>query len=322
MRLSDLFYLQKSDRRILFFLLSLATIAITAIFFLGSNVTSTSYFDKDSTSVAQDNGMQYTQGSGRWRGRQQYERRYGGSNSYIYNNVERRQKHLTTFDPNTADSTQLLSLGLAPWQVRSIYKYRAAGGVYRTPDDFARLYGMTRKQFEELKPYIRISDDYQPATYVAGSKRYNHYNPYDPQDRDTLLHPTKIRPNEKIVLNNADTTTLKKVPGIGSGWARTIASYGKYLGGYVSVEQLQELENFPEELLGYFTVKNPTPKKLKINELPLSQLKKHPYINFYQARAITDYRRLNGKLKSLSQLKLLKEFTEENIQRLEPYVEY
>ena len=30
------------------------------------------------------------------------------------------------FDPNTADSTQLLRLGLQPWQVRNIYKYRAA----------------------------------------------------------------------------------------------------------------------------------------------------------------------------------------------------
>ena len=29
------------------------------------------------------------------------------------------------FDPNTADSTTLLRLGLAPWQVRAIYKYRA-----------------------------------------------------------------------------------------------------------------------------------------------------------------------------------------------------
>ena len=48
------------------------------------------------------------------------------------------------FDPNTADSTQLLRLGLQPWQVRNIYRYRARGGIYRTREDFARLYGLTR----------------------------------------------------------------------------------------------------------------------------------------------------------------------------------
>jgi DNA uptake protein ComE-like DNA-binding protein len=63
------------------------------------------------------------------------------------------------FDPNTADSTQLLRLGLQPWQVRNIYKYRAHGGIYRQKEDFARLYGLTVKQYRELEPYIRISSD-------------------------------------------------------------------------------------------------------------------------------------------------------------------
>ena len=64
------------------------------------------------------------------------------------------------FDPNTADSTQLLRLGLKPWQVRSIYRYRAKGGVFSEPADFARVYGLTLKQYRELEPYIRIGRDY------------------------------------------------------------------------------------------------------------------------------------------------------------------
>lgn len=324
MRFSDIFYIQKSDRKGLLLLLIVATLAILGIIFLGKDVTSSSVFSNDST-VTTEGGQYMSQGTrdGRTYGSWQQNREGRRGNSYIYNNVETARTQRFAFDPNTADSTQLLQLGLAPWQVRSIYRYRAKGGVFRSPDDFARLYGLTKKQFEELKPYIRISDDYQPAaTMVEGTKRYNRYNPYDPQDRDTLLHPIKIRQGEQIVLNTADTTTLKKVPGIGSGWARTIKSYGDYLGGYISTHQLLELEGFPEELLVYFIVKDPTPKKLKINELTLNQLKRHPYINFYQARAITDYRRLNGKLESLNQLKLLKEFPEEARKRLEPYVEY
>ena len=43
-------------------------------------------------------------------------------------------------------------------------------------------------------------------------------------------------------------------------------------------------------------------------------------MNFYQAKAICDYRRLKGKLTNLSQLHLLKDFTPEAIERLRPYV--
>ena len=45
------------------------------------------------------------------------------------------------FDPNTADSTTLLRLGLSPWQVKSIYRYRAKHGRYHTPEDFEYLPG-------------------------------------------------------------------------------------------------------------------------------------------------------------------------------------
>ncbi len=320
MKFSDLTYMQKSDRKVLLVLLVVGLLSMMGVLFLGEDTKTTAFATGDSIQHMSEPSYQYYYSSDK--SRHHYSKGgYQSSNRYIYNNVSGSQhKTLFTFDPNTADSTQLLSLGLAPWQVRSIYRYRAKGGVFRTPEDFGRVYNLTKKQYEELRPYIRISDDYQPAaTYVGGRHRYS---PYDPQDRDTLLYPIKLHQGEKIVLNTADTTTLKKVPGIGSGWARTIYNYGNYLGGYINVRQLLEIEGFPEELLSYFVIQNPNPHKIHINELTLNQLKRHPYINFYQARAITDYRRMNGKLESLNQLKLLKDFPEEAIKRLEPYVEY
>jgi len=59
-----------------------------------------------------------------------------------------------------------------------------------------------------------------------------------------------------------------------------------------------------------------------VNRLTLNELKRHTYINFYQARAITDYRRLHGPIRSLDELRLSKDFSSEAISRLSPYVEY
>lgn len=234
---------------------------------------------------------------------------------YIYN-VETVRRKLSAFDPNTADSTLLLSLGLQPWQVRSIYRYRAKGGIYRQPSDFARLYGLTVKQYKELLPYIHISDEYKPAAEVYGRTDAVR------SGRDTLRYPVKLQPGQYVTLDDADTVSLRKVPGIGRYYASRIVRYRNDLGGYVSVAQLSEIEGIPEAALSYFMVTGGAVRKLNLNRLTLNELKHHPYINFYQARRIIDYRRLKGPLHSIDDLRLLKDFSQRDIERLRPYVEF
>ena len=144
----------------------------------------------------------------------------------------------------------------------------------------------------------------------------------EPRDSFIPHYPVKIKEGEHIVLNGADTTMLKTVPGIGPYFARKIVQYGERLGGYVSIDQLDEIDDFPLESKQYLKIQDAQPRKLNINQLSLNELKRHPYINFYQARAIEDYRRLHGPIKSLNDLRLSKDFPPEAIKRLEPYVAY
>jgi DNA uptake protein ComE-like DNA-binding protein len=229
-------------------------------------------------------------------------------------------RHVETFpfDPNTADSSQLIRLGLQSWQVRNIYKYRARGGVYRKKEDFARLYGLTVKDYHRLEPYIRISSDYQPAATLVGDKA----NGANGTNGTNGVYPRKIDSTQHVVLNTADTTTLRQVPGIGIYFAKEIVRYGQRLGGYVSVDQLDEIADFPQASKKYFVVQQAHPKKLNVNQLTLQQLRRHPYINYYQARAIKEYCRLHGPLKSLDDLRLSRDFPPEVIQRLAPYVTF
>ena len=212
---------------------------------------------------------------------------------------------LFTFDPNTADSTQLLRLGLQRWQVNNIYRYRARGGVFQRKEDFARVYGLTQGQYRRLHSELVNDNSRQPAV-----------------ERDTLRYPRKLKVGETIVLNTADTTLLKRVPGVGSYYANRVVQYGKRLGGYASVSQLLEIKGFPQDALPYFRIENAQVKRINLNKATVSQMQQHPYINFYQARAITDYRRLHGPLKSLNDLSLHPDFPPEAITRLLPYVEF
>ena len=198
------FYLQKSDRRVILLLLGIIVAALVVGYF----------FDGEPEEAAME------EVPAQKAGKQQHPKA-------SYYQGEPKQPELFPFDPNTADSTQLLRLGLQPWQVRNIYKYRAAGGIYREPSDFARLYGLTLKQYRQLEPYIRISEDYLPAARFISKD-------VTMEERDTMRYPVKLQPQERIVLNTADTAQLRKVPGIGHHFARKIVEYRERLGGYVS----------------------------------------------------------------------------------------
>lgn len=290
------------------------------------------------------------------------------------------------FDPNTADSTTLLRLGLTRVQVQNIYRYRAKGGVFHRPEQFKRLYYLTVEQWEHLKPLIRIGQKYQyladtpdaynPAKdgyprhqgdgnyrgngYYSGDKDYYgsgnsredgghpahgdwHENSLENTDgqegssaaygrrsalygkdgkRDTTLYPIKLHPGQTIELNRADTTALKRIPGIGSYYARKIVQHRDKLGGFVSIAQLEELENLPMGIESYMTLDKSAIQKIKINRATLRQLNAHPYISYYQARAITSYIHLDGPIHSFADISLLPEFTQEDFQRLTPYIDF
>ncbi|MBR1484451.1 MAG: helix-hairpin-helix domain-containing protein [Prevotella sp.] len=309
MRIGDFFYMQKSDRRVVLVLLGVAVVAMGLIQLIDM-LEPPGQLEVEADSVAVGNVMAVE-------GRQDRQPYYDAGSP---------RPERFPFDPNTADSTQLLRLGLQPWQVRNIYKYRARGGIYRRKEDFARLYGLTVKQYRELEPYISISPDYLPASTLFEGR---HADAAQTQSADSTApvpsasrYPVKLKPGETVDLATADTTQLRRVPGIGSYYARRIVAYGERLGGYVSTGQLQEIEDFPADALPFFIVGTTSVHRMNVNRLSLSELRRHPYIDYYQARAIVDYRRLHGPIRSLNDLRLLPEFTPEKIDRLLPYVEY
>ena len=331
MKLREFYYLHHADRQVIVSILMIAAVVVGLIFFVGGrDVPSSSAAAADSLGAVAS-----LKGSVR-------------SPKYYAQPVKKPERF--PFDPNTADSTQLLRLGLQPWQVRNIYKYRASGGIYRTKADFARLYGLTVKQYRELEPYIVISPDYLPAsTLFADRPAYGQGTASGRSDDaatnrsiasdgaavsgdsavtgsksggETYRRRYKIAVGEHVDLNAGDTAVYKTVPGIGSYYARKIADYGRRLGGYVSIDQLDEIENFPPEAKAYFALLTDSVRKMNVNELTLYELRRHPYINYYQAKAIVDHRRLDGPLKSLDELGALRDFPPEAIARLKPYVIY
>ena len=299
----DFFYFTLSERRAIYVLLVLIAVLIIAIIWTPTSGVQSVYDVAEADSLV-------------LKLKQKEERKSFSKNERIQGMVPTT---LAPFEPNLADSIELLRLGLPSYVVNNVIKYRQKGGRFSTPESFARIYGLTEEKFKELKPYIYISKDFIKK---PEQRKFLQERPKREHKMDSLPKPFKYPEGTLVDVNAADTTELKKIPGIGSGIARRIVAYRNRLGGFYSLEQLNEVEFVSADLFKWFKLESDSIRKLPINRVGLDKLRAHPYINFYQAKVIVEYRRKRGEIKSLSQLSLYEEFAEKDLKRLSAYVSF
>lgn len=298
----DFFYFSKKERRGIVFLLGMI-VTIIGIWLVSPYLIEES--DKDTNQESFEEMERFLAGI------KIIEQQRNAS--FKKKEVVKRKVVLAPFEPNLADSIEFLQLGLPSFIAHNIIRYRQAGGKFATAEAFSRIYGITEEQFHTLEPYIYISESFQKK---PDTLRYAKV-----EKRDTLAF-YKYPEGTLVDLNRADTTELKKIPGIGIGIARAIVAYRDRLGGFYDVAQLQELKWVTSDIQRWFKVENCPIHRINANKASLDRLRAHPYINYYQARVIVEFRRKKDKLKSLSQLSLYEEFAEKDLERLSHYLTF
>jgi DNA uptake protein ComE-like DNA-binding protein len=165
----------------------------------------------------------------------------------------RRSVETFRFNPNTVSLDDLMRLGFSEKQAQSILNYRAKGGRFRRPSDFAKSFVVADSVFDRLEPYIDIP---------------------------------------RLDINQADSAAFETLPGIGPYFASKMVSYRTSLGGYSHPEQLLEIYHFDREkydgLKDLITCSKPQP--YPIWTLPEWDLARHPHISRDEAHSIVLYR--------------------------------
>lgn len=224
--------------------------------------------------------------------------------------------HLFPFNPNTLDSAGFISLGLKPYVVSNILKYRRKGGQFRDSEALRKIHGLTEKQFADIASYIQIP---KANTSQANTSQ---------QKKESKCVSTMEEPAVTILveLNTADTTQLMQVKGIGKGYARAIVRFRQQTGGFTSTAQLREIYGMTDEnyqrILPFCTVNPDVIQKIKINTASVDKLRSHPYLNFYQAKQIYELRRKKGKLANLQDIENLSELNDSVLMKIEPYLSF
>lgn len=236
---------------------------------------------------------------------------YDKDSNYSHKSYVKKTNEYTLFefDPNTIDSAGFIRLGLKSFVASNILKFRARGGRFETSDRFSKVYGLLPAKYKELEPYIRI---------VA--------KPLAKSDSTLVRQQSKKQENFHVELNSADTTELMQVKGIGRGYAKSIVRFRQQTGGFVSVGQLRELYGMTDANFAKIsvscTVNQSLVRKIKVNTATVERLDAHSYLNFYESKAIYEYRRKKGKILSIAELKNIAEIRPETIEKISPYLSF
>lgn len=287
----EYFYFQKSDRR------AIVAIGSIAVFAIGVQLVVDALKTKETVetrAVLEDRDL-------------------------LGSSVEKSLQSVTihVFDPNTVDSLTLVGFGIKAWKVKNFLHYRAAGKVFRSAKDLGDTYGWTEEDVHLLAPYVQVGEVYQQR------KEMPRYEKKETRNSKSLNQTKKFQTLTLVDVNEADTTLLRRIPGVGEKISEAIVRYRQQLGGYYSVEQLLEISIVSPELLEWFTISSPAAvQKMNLNQASFQALNSHPYISYEQTKSLLQYIRLYGEVKDEATLLSIGIFTKEELERLRPYVAY
>ncbi len=218
---------------------------------------------------------------------------------------------LFLFDPNTASSEGLQSLGFSPFLSGRIANYRNKGGKFTVKKDLLKIYGLDTSFYHKLHPFIDL-----PETIEYAKKEF---------EPDKHRETPKVRDKlSKFDLNEADTSHLKKIYGIGDKLSVRIVRYRDALGGFITHDQVAEVYGLDSTVLKRlretaFISDEFEPEKLNINTADENSLAVHPYLRKV-ARSIVTYRFQHGKFNTLDDLRKIHAIDEKTIEKMEPYL--
>ena len=204
------------------------------------------------------------------------------------------------FNPNNLSPAQWKQLGLSEHQADVIKHYEAKGGRFYNKEDVKKIYAITDSDYNRLEPFINIPK----AEYTS----------------------KKAKAGEIIELNDADSTKLTEIRGVGPSFAMRILRYRERLGGFYDKEQLKEI--FGIDSLKYNEIKNQVSinpgavNKININTISFNQLLIFPYLRYKQVNAIIQYRVQHGSYTSIADMKNIALLDNVILRKIEPYLNF
>lgn len=227
------------------------------------------------------------------------------------------------FNPNTISDEQWLSLGLNKGQVRILRKYITKGGKFTHAEDVLKFKFVNEEIWKELIPYIELEEAPQTAKYLAATKDTSRvYSENQAKIKAERL--LAFKQTLSFDINTCSRWNLQQLDLIDSVSIDIIMRYKRKLGGFIHLSQLYEIEGVDTTNFGklkqHLSLDLMSVKTININNCSVSQLNKHPYLNYSVAAALVNYRTAHGKYAQLSDLKKCIAMNDNLLKKISPYL--
>lgn len=234
-------------------------------------------------------------------------------NARIKEEIDKKPKKETTqikkvfvfkkFDPNLVSKDELIAMGMSEKITENIIKYRSKGGKFKKSEDIEKIYGIDKEWVVQAKPWLVFDSKY----------------------KTTAIEKEKNTTKKILIdLNLVDSASLVSVKGIGPVTAKKILKYRELLGGFVDVNQLNEVYGFSElsiRNIHEIFVVSPDfqPRQIIINKTDYKTIFSHPYLG----KKITSHMKSSGRhLQTFDELASLTDTTKINLSILKRYVTF
>jgi competence protein ComEA len=223
------------------------------------------------------------------------------------------QSPLFHFDPNHATVEELQALGFSTNLATRIDRYRQKGGKFLVRKDLLKIYGIDSSFYKQLSAFIDLPEK-------SEQKR---------MQRERLIYERKSSTvkttSAKFDLNEADTSQLMNVGGIGTKRSQRIIKYRDALGGFIHMDQIQEVYGLDSTVVRKLSVESfiaedYQPVTMNVNTSDEKRLASHPYLSNAAARSIVAYRFQHGEFKTIEDLRNIHALDEKTIQKITPYL--
>ena len=213
----------------------------------------------------------------------------------------------------TAAGLALLLIGL--WTYRSQASSVALASLPTTDT----MPTAQQQSFYQNQRTTHCSDHATTASYHRRQCPAPAYTPEQPPA--TIYHKDK---QLMFNLNTADSLDLVQLYNIGPAFANRIIRYRTRLGGFADKQQLWEVYGMDSarynDIAPHLFVNPDDITKLDLNQVSYDQLKRHPYLDYYQAKAIVQLRESAGPFHQIQDILNIPIIDKETFTHIAPYL--
>jgi len=181
-------------------------------------------------------------------------------------------------------------------------------------------------QFRKLNKYVNTVKEFQQVTKVSDSLLRELSSKFKFPDWDVKKNSNnKVKKGYQKDINKAEAKDIYNAVSLDYKLAYRIVNFRKKLGGYLALDQLEDVYGLSSEQIKKvkqkFVLKTiPNIKKININLATASELSSLVYINEYLATNIVDERVLREGYESLDELRFVSKFPKEKLERIKLYL--